>query len=432
MEKQLENALIKWCEIIKESKPIKDDLKNLLFKESTKIKKTLSRSFIVFSLFVLSCLGLLTYASYYAIQQDNLNDSKMEIIKSNNFNMQSLQNTTEALKNNTLTTKVNSNISLTHTYLKSSFDLLTQDELNVVFQGYTTTIYPIRVKLERFIQDIEWKYFDDSNIVKVISDGWFYIFKNGRKIGETISKEEYSFQKDENLIFIAKNIYNPITISTAQRKNGWNSFKGILEFMNGEIINELDIEQYIRGIWESASWTAPEKMKAQAILARSYAYFYMYSWFKKFKDANYILTDNPANSQKYVGAWVTNWEAWQNATTTTIGEILVDEKWELFIAPYSTCSFKQLDGKVRRKTLEEAKWGEEKIVIDNKIKLKFGNNVLQPVDDSFWECKEKQSWGHGVGLSWNGAEYMASQLGKKFDEIIKYYYKGVKIKNIFK
>jgi hypothetical protein len=67
-------------------------------------------------------------------------------------------------------------------------------------------------------------------------------------------------------------------------------------------------------------------MKAQAILARSYAYFYMYSGFKKFKDVDYILTDNPSNSQKYVGAGVTNGDAWQNAVKTTIGEILVDKK----------------------------------------------------------------------------------------------------------
>lgn len=432
MEKNLEKTLIKGCETIKQSKPIKDELNFLLTNQKTKMKKTISKSFIALVVFVVSCLGMLSYASYYAMQQENINTSKMETIKSNNFNMQNIQNTTEALKGDTLVAKVNSNISLTHTYLHSSFDLLPQKDLNSLFAGYTTTIYPIRVKLERFMQDIQGKYFDDNDTVKVVSDGGFYIFRNGKRIWETIPIEEYSFNKNDTITFIAKDIYKPIAISTAHRKTGGNSFRGVLEFKNGTIINELDIEQYIRGIGESASWTAPEKMKAQAILARSYAYFYMYSGFKKFKDVDYILTDNPANSQKYVGASVTNGDAWQNAVKTTIGEILVDKKWELFIAPYSTCSFKQEDGKVRRKTLSEARWGEKKIVVDWKTKLKFGNEVLQPVDDSFGECKEKQSGGHGVGLSGNGAEYMASKLGKKFDEIIKYYYKGVEIKNIFK
>ena len=432
MERKVEEALLRGCETIKQSKPIKDELNLLLTNQKTKMKKTISKSFIALGVFIVSCLGMLSYASYQALQADNINSIKMETIKANNFNMQSIQNTTEALKTDTLTTKVKSNIALTHTYLPSSFDLLNQKELNSVFSDYTTTIYPIRVKLERFMQDIQGKYFDDNNTVKVISDWGFYIFKNGVKIGETIPIEEYTFDKNDTITLIAKDIYKPLIISTAHRKTGGNSFRGVLEFKNGTIINELDIEQYIRGIGESASWTAPEKMKAQAILARSYAYFYMYSGFKKFKDVDYILTDNPTNSQKYVGAGVTNGDAWQNAVKTTIGEILVDKKWELFIAPYSTCSLKQEDGKVRRKTLSEAKWWEEKIVVNGVTKLKFGNEVLQPVDDSFGECKEKQSGWHGVGLSGNGAEYMASQLGKKFDEIIKYYYKGVEIKNIFK
>jgi hypothetical protein len=44
----------------------------------------------------------------------------------------------------------------------------------------------------------------------------------------------------------------------------------------------------------------------------------MYSGFKKFKDANYILTDSPANSQKYMGAGVTNGDNWQKASKETM------------------------------------------------------------------------------------------------------------------
>ena len=216
MEKKVEEALIRGCETIKQSKPIKDELNFLLTKP--KMKKTISKSFIALGVFIVSCLGLLSFASYQALQADNINSIKMETIKANNFNMQSIQNTTEALKTDTLTTKVKSNIALTHTYLPSSFDLLNQKELNSVFSDYTTTIYPIRVKLERFMQDIQGKYFDDNNTVKVISDGGFYIFKNGVKIGETIPIEEYTFDKNDTITLIAKDIYKPLIISTAQRK----------------------------------------------------------------------------------------------------------------------------------------------------------------------------------------------------------------------
>lgn len=438
--KNVELALIKGCNIIKESKPIKDELKTLLTQEKKqKMKKTIGKGMLGLIAFIVSCLGMLTYASYVAMNDDNTNAKKMEALKNSNFefeNTPSLTTMENAIKSQNLTSNLTKkNISLTHTYLKSSFDLLTQNQLNSVFSGYTTTIYPIRIKLERFMQDVKGVYFKDEKVT-VASDGGFYIFKDEKNIGETISKEEYSFDRNSELILIAKDIYKPLNIISVDRrpwgsKTNLNSFRGVLEFKPNEIINELDIEQYIRGIGESASWTAPEKMKMQAILARSYAYFYMYSGFKKFKDANYILTDSPANSQKYVWAGVTNGQNWQDAASSTIGEILVDKNGDLFIAPYSTCSYRQADGKVRRKTLAEASWGEEKMVIDGKTKLKFGADVLKPVDDTNGECREKQSGGHGVGLSGNGAEYMASQQGKKALEIIQYYYNGVSVKNIF-
>lgn len=37
--------------------------------------------------------------------------------------------------------------------------------------------------------------------------------------------------------------------------------------------------------------------------------------------------------------------------------------------------------------------------------------------------------GHGVGMSQWGANYMAEK-GKKYDEIIRYYYTGVRIQKI--
>ena len=42
-----------------------------------------------------------------------------------------------------------------------------------------------------------------------------------------------------------------------------------------------------------------------------------------------------------------------------------------------------------------------------------------------------RGYGHGVGMCQEGAMNMAKK-GKKYDEIIKYYYKGVKIKSLKK
>ena len=452
MENNIEQLLEKWNLLIEESKGIKENIRKEL---ETNVKKQNTTSSVKWvGLFILGLLfgiSFLTYAYTTNEHNEKENNKKIEQFNENKtFNI--ANKIVEPLNNQSVSDNKTKNITFKNTYLKSSYSLLTQEEVNNHFTGYTTVIYPIRVKLERFLQDVEGQITEQGKI-RLVSSGGMYIYRNGEKISETKNNEEYSFLQEEvntnKYTFIAKNIYNPIEILTAkrfpkyltdekkQKENNANKFRGILEFVYNEttksvdIINELDIEQYIRGIGESASWTAFEKMKMQSILARSYAYFYMYSGFKKFKDADYILTDSPANSQKYMGAGVTNGENWQKAAKETIGEILVDKNGDLFIAPYSTCSYKQVDGKVRRKTLSEAGWSEEKLTIDGVVKLKFGKDVLQPVDDTFGECKEKQSGGHGVGLSGNGAEHMASKLGKKALEIIQYYYQGVSIKNIF-
>ena len=452
MENTIEKLLEKGNLLIEESKGIKENIRKELENNIRKQNTTSSVKWVgLFILGLLFGISFLTYA--YTTNEHNEKENNKKIEQFNENKTFDIANKiVEPLNNQTISDNKTKNITFKNTYLKSSYSLLTQEEVNNHFTGYTTVIYPIRVKLERFLQDVEGQITEQGKI-RLVSSGGMYIYRNGERISETKNNEEYSFLQEEvntnKYTFIAKNIYNPIEILTAkrfpkyltdekkQKENNANKFRGILEFFYNEnsksvdIINELDIEQYIRGIGESASWTAFEKMKMQSILARSYAYFYMYSGFKKFKDADYILTDSPANSQKYMGVGVTNGENWQKATKETIGEILVDKNGDLFIAPYSTCSYKQADGKVRRKTLSEAGWSEEKLTIDGVVKLKFGKDVLQPVDDTFGECKEKQSGGHGVGLSGNGAEHMASKLGKKALEIIQYYYQGVSIKNIF-
>ena len=452
MENTIEKLLEKWNLLIEESKGIKENIRKEL--ENNVRKQNTTSSVKGVGLFILGLLFGISFLTYaYTTNEHNEKENNKKIEQFNENKTFDIANKiVEPLNNQSTSENKTKNITFKNTYLKSSYSLLTQEEVNNHFTGYTTVIYPIRVKLERFLQDVEGQITEQGKI-RLVSSGGMYIYRNGERISETKNNEEYSFLQEEvntnKYTFIAKNIYNPIEILTAkrfpkyltdekkQKENNANKFRGILEFVYNEttksvdIINELDIEQYIRGIGESASWTAFEKMKMQSILARSYVYFYMYSGFKKFKDADYILTDSPANSQKYMGAGVTHGENWQKASKETMGEILVDKNGDLFIAPYSTCSYKQADGKVRRKTLSEAGWSEEKLTIDGVVKLKFGKDVLQPVDDTFGECREKQSGGHGVGLSGNGAEHMASKLGKKALEIIQYYYQGVSIKNIF-
>ena len=42
-----------------------------------------------------------------------------------------------------------------------------------------------------------------------------------------------------------------------------------------------------------------------------------------------------------------------------------------------------------------------------------------------------KGYGHGVGMSQNGANVLA-EAGMKYDEILKHYYSGVSIVNLYK
>ena len=54
-------------------------------------------------------------------------------------------------------------------------------------------------------------------------------------------------------------------------------------------------------------------------------------------------------------------------------------------------------------------------------------NIEFQKDKIYFHCKGS---GHGVGMSQNGANILAKNQNKNFEEIIKHYYKGVEIKNI--
>ena len=81
-----------------------------------------------------------------------------------------------------------------------------------------------------------------------------------------------------------------------------NLFRGSLEIrdVDGEMvaINELELEDYMRGIAEQSNSEPTEKVKAIAILARSYAVYYM-TLDEKFPGMPYHLEDDPDTSQKY-------------------------------------------------------------------------------------------------------------------------------------
>jgi len=193
--------------------------------------------------------------------------------------------------------------------------------------------------------------------------------------------------------------------STTSKKN---EFRGVLEafIYDNElhILNDLPLEDYVKGIAEESGKEPYEKIKTIMILSRTYARFYM-EVATKFPGAPFNLNDDPNYSQKYDGY---SFEKRSPITTKAANEtagMFVTYQGKLIKTPF----FSQSNG---RTISAKTKWGWT------------DTPFLQSVDDS--ACGGTEFRGHGVGLSGCGAKKLAEQ-GKTFAEIIKYFYQGVEV-----
>lgn len=209
-----------------------------------------------------------------------------------------------------------------------------------------------------------------------------------------------------------------LEIVSMQRRPAWNNdlndnkFRGVLEMqiLNDKLayINELPLEDYLKGIAEVSNDAPAEKQKVMAILARTYAQYYMGDTHRKFPGMPYDGNDDPAAFQRYLGYGVeTRSPNFTRAVSETEGKVVTYEG-KLVKTPY----FNQSDGRTR--SAEEV-WGWK------------DTPYLKSVPDP--ASKGQKLNGHGVGLSGLGAT-KAAEAGKTFEEIIKYYYSGVEIEKI--
>lgn len=264
-----------------------------------------------------------------------------------------------------------------------------------------------------------------------------------------------------------------------------------IENNNLLFINKLDLESYLYGVLPaeiSPGWP-DEVLKAQAVAARSFAIYNL----NKNKNSLYDLSDCVL-SQVYSGYDIENKKT-TNAINQTKGEVLVynNEVIQAFFHANSggkTASSEEVWGgrfdylksiddyySINEKNY---KWNYkiyvkeiEKNLANNKIytgniydikinnrtesgridKLKiYGSNgifeikakdfrnyigvdkirstnfsIQQKNDELFFEGF---GWGHGVGLSQEGAKKMA-EIGKNYQDILNFYYRGVKLEKIY-
>ncbi len=252
------------------------------------------------------------------------------------------------------------------------------------------------------------KTFSANSRVRITPDGDEFIVTSGSYKWTVDGPVRMTPQEEDGLV----RILTMSQIASWDSSINDNKFRGTMEvqFVDGEaiLINELPLENYLKGLAEETNETPEEKLKAMAILARSYAYYYM-TQDEKFPGMSYHLEDDPATSQKYLGYGYEERHPNVPEAVEETENVVVTYDGEIIKTPY----FSRSDG-VSTKSPEEV-WGWAY------------TPYLIPVDDS--HCDSDEFWGHGVGLSGCGAKALAED-GYSFEEIIKYYYTGTDLDEI--
>jgi len=322
-----------------------------------------------------------------------------------------------------------------------------------------------------------FEFYVGNKRVKILKNDWINI---------KITFKKYKNSKiKRNLYF--KNLTNGFF------KLGKNKYAGNLKVLitNNQIyyINYIKVEKYIKGVlpYEISSKWPMEVIKAQAVAARTFAYYAIVHNAKNFYD----LTDT-TYSQVYKGIIPTA-KIFTKAIEETKDEVLVykHELIQAFFhsvcgghtesaknvwgknlpylkgvpcgycrdAPYYRwkCEFteKEILNKLRKHKIflrkikyikpayvsSSGRWNKIKIVGDksiiltgNRFRIILGIKKLRSTKIRIRKIRNKfviygHGWGHGVGLCQWGAKRMAEK-GKKYYQILRYYYRGVCLRKI--
>lgn len=172
------------------------------------------------------------------------------------------------------------------------------------------------------------------------------------------------------------------------------------------VINELGIENYVKGVSEAGNDNTSAYLKTLYTAARSYAYYH-YLYPSKHADEHFTL-DATANDQVYRGYGFTQRASNITAAVDATAGYIVHYNGEPVVTPY----FSQSDGRTRA-------WSE----------VWSGDYpYLQSVTDPC--CTNETLLGHGVGLSAKGARYFGEH-NWHWREILQYYYQGIELKQLW-
>jgi len=261
-----------------------------------------------------------------------------------------------------------------------------------------------------------FEVYSGSNLITSLSTNEVATVKK-TSTGYDVFVQGAKYSKTEPIRFVSTN-GAILRISNFEHRPAWNlalndnEYRGVLEIRTDDgalaVINELPLEDYMKGVAEVPNYEEMEKIKSVIIAARSYAKYYMNNG-GKFPGKPYHLDDNPDVSQRYLGyGFEKRAPNVVKAVSETKGQF-VTYNGTVVKTPY----FSQSDGTTTKSA--QAVWG-------------WDAPYLVGASDAY--CDGGEFLGHGVGLSGCGAQGMAEQ-GYGYVEILKHYYKGIEITDLY-
>jgi hypothetical protein len=209
----------------------------------------------------------------------------------------------------------------------------------------------------------------------------------------------------------------------------YNQFHGTVEIVYSAksskiwAVNELNLEDYLKGIAEISSTDEAEYQKAMVLAARTYAQYYIQKGGKRGTDEIYIL-NNTANDQLYKGyGREVLAPSIVEAVRATRGEIIAYNGNPIVSAYSSGAAGLQTTGTKSACSL----WGKQYCEVGFEY---LAGGVKDPIgaEYSYASCGGAN---HCVGLSGAGARAFAKTGAKNYQEILKYYYPGTEIKKAY-
>jgi hypothetical protein len=208
----------------------------------------------------------------------------------------------------------------------------------------------------------------------------------------------------------------------------YNKFRGNLELVYSTkssklwVVNELPLEEYLKGVAETNQGLAMEYLKTMSVAARTYAYHYQQLGGKYGSDEVYHIT-NTTSDQLYKGQAREQYASdIVTAAQATYGEIVTYNNQSIVTA-YSSGAPELMTSGSRSAC---SVWGGKYC----QPGYEYLNGGVKDPTGTTYGYDACGAGNHCVGLSGAGTRQLAAQ-GKTYKEILLYYYPGTAIFKLY-